>query len=273
MKRLFCLLSLLGVASAQQQPGKGVNFYSCDKEAALGASLASQMRHDTIPFDSPTVADYIDELAQRLAAHMPTGCPTTFQVAIVTDDTILHEPISLPGGYLYVSTTLIAAVQSEAELAGMLAHAMAHVAERHGTRQATRGQLVNFASIPLIFLGGWSGYAVRQGSGMVIPMGMLSLQRQFELAADRSAVQAMTAAGYDPDALRRYIERNQIDPASNPFSTLPARDKRLAALQEAAAAQTPAAAPASDGLAPIQEEVRRLTALPPRRVPSLRNIL
>ena len=268
MKVCFCLFALLGLASAQQrQPGQGVNFYSCDKEAALGAQLANQVRRDTVPLASDPVREYVERVGGLIAAHLPTGCPASFTFAVVTDETVTNEPMALPGGYIFVPAGLITAAQSEAEFAGMLAHAMAHVAERHGTRTATRGELVNMASVPLIFVGGWTGYAIRQGAGAAVPLGLLNFQRQFELAADGTAVRTVAAAGYDPGAVVRYIERTQSGRMPEVWSPLPARDKRITAMEEAIAALPAAAYTAADGLAPIQEEVRRLVPQAPRRDP------
>ena len=70
--------------------------------------------------------------------------------------------MALPGGFFFVNSGLILKADNESELAGVMAHEIAHIAARHGTRQATRGQVINLASIPLIFMGGWTGYGIRQ---------------------------------------------------------------------------------------------------------------
>ena len=88
-----------------------------------------------------------------------------------------------------------------------MAHEIAHVAARHGTRQASRGQLVNLASLPLIFLGGWAGYAVRQGAGLAVPMAFLKFSRGFEQEADLLGLQYLYKSGYDPTAFVDFFER------------------------------------------------------------------
>ncbi len=272
MRLCCCLLALLGVAGAQQrQPGQGVNFYSCEKEAALGAQMAREVRRDLAPFASDMVREYVERVGGLIAAQLPAGCAGTFgfTFAVVADDTLALEPVALPGGYIFVSTGLILSAQSEAEFAGMLAHAMAHVAERHWTRQATRGEVANFASIPLIFVGGWTGYAARQGAGLAVPMAFLSFQRQMELVADRAAVRAMAAAGYDPGAWLRYVERLPADQGPKAWSPLPARDVRIAAIQEEIGTLPALSLTEPDSLAPIQQEVRRLIPQRVHRVPSL----
>ncbi|HYW46304.1 MAG TPA: M48 family metalloprotease [Bryobacteraceae bacterium] len=257
MSRVVCLLALLAVASAQERPpGKGVNFYSLEKEAALGAQLAAEVRKVNPPLESGAVTAYIGQIGRRLAAQLPPG-GVSFTFAAITGPAENHEPIALPGGYIFVPSSLILAAQGEAEFAGMLAHAVAHVAERHGTRLATRGELANLASLPLIYMGGWTG-------STALPLGFVNVQRQLELEADRLAVRLMAGAGWDPAALARYIER--VQPAGQPAMTspLPARDLRVAALNEAIGALPAASYEVGEGLGAIQEEVRRLVPQPAR---------
>jgi predicted Zn-dependent protease len=124
-----------------------------------------------------------------------------------------------------VPVGLFVEAQEEDEFAGMLAHAMEHVAQRHGTRQATRGTT---ATIPLIFMAGWgcSGW-------LPVPAAFLASQRSAELEADVSAVQTLARAGFDPNALVRYVERVQVQPTgptSKVYSPIPDRDERITAL-------------------------------------------
>ena len=206
----FCALLLACVAlNAQDQPiGRGVNFYSKEKEAALGAQLAGEVRQKITAIDSAAVQDYVARLGARLIAQIPdTGFTFTFTVAAGGMDGGIHEPLALPGGYIFVPASLFLAARNEAEFAGMLAHSIAHVAARHGTRQATRGEVVNIASVPLVYMGGWTGYALQQSAAAAIPLGFLRFQRALELEADRLAIGMMAGAGCDPHALVRYIGR------------------------------------------------------------------
>jgi predicted Zn-dependent protease len=269
----ICLLAGSALAQPANEPGKGVNFYSLEKEIALGKALAADFRSRTRPLDNATALQYIDRIAQRLVAEI-AGLPFTYTVALIADDpTLVHEAAAFPGGFLFVPASLILAAKDEDELAGMLAHSIAHVASRHGTKQATRAELVSVASVPLIFMGGWTGYAMQQNQRMAIPMGMLQMLRKSELDADRLAAQKMSAAGYDPAGLARYIERIQPPEDSQPktWSALPQRSDRVNAIREAIAELTPQAYTPHQGLEAVQDELRRaLATIPtPKAPPSL----
>ena len=213
---------------------------------------------------------YLDELGQRLAAQSPaTGFTYTFEL-VDDDQTWIHEAPAFPGGPVFVPASLVLAAFDEDELAGMLAHAIAHIATRQQTRELTKGQIVNQATIPLINMGGPSGYAIRQGA-MVLPTGFLAFQRKNELESDQLAVRILSSAEYDPRALVRYIERVQpADPAlRNAMAPYPDKDQRLAALQSAIQQLPPATYTAHPGIDAIHQDVTRLTARPPRTPPRL----
>lgn len=224
-------------AVAQNRPiSKSVNFYSKEKEAALGAQLAEEFRKSTRLLDSAAAREYIGSVGREFAPQLPAGGPTyTFEV-LAEYGSPLREPVVLPGGYIFVPAGLFLAAENEAEFVGMVAHAMAHVAARHATRMATRGQLVSTSSIPLVFMGGWSGM---HGSESNVPIGFLSFLRAFELEADWLAVQTMALAGYEPSALLRYIDRMQTGAIGQLHSPLPPRERRIASLKQAIAELPP----------------------------------
>ena len=184
--------------------GKGVNFYSLPKEIALGRQLAQEVTRQAKMVDDPLITEYVNRLGQNLVRNSDAKVPFTFQVIDAPD----VNAFALPGGYVFVYAGLIRLANEEDELAGAVAHEIAHVAARHYTRQATKGDIANIASIPLsVLLGGWAGLAVRQGAGFAIPMTLLSFGRKDESEADYLGVQYMYAAGYDPTGAISIFEK------------------------------------------------------------------
>ena len=229
MRRRWGLLPFLAaVATAQQaSPGPGVNFYSVEKEVALGRQLAAEFQRNAKLLASPATQTFIDDLGERLAAHAPNSAFTyTFRL-IAEDPTVLHEPAAFPGGFVFVPARLILAAKDEGELAGMLAHAIAHVAARHGTQQASRAEILH--TIPVVYVGSAAGSAIPRDNTLVLPMKLRAKSRAYELEADRLAVGIMSAAGYDPAAFVRYVEREQPSDEATPeaFVSSSAADRAL----------------------------------------------
>ncbi len=147
---------------------------------------------------------------------------------------------ALPGGFFFVNSGLILKADNEAELAGVMAHEIAHVAARHGTRQATRGEIAQIAMIAasIVIPYGWTGYAIRQGAGLAIPMGFLTFSRAFESEADKLGLEYMYKTGYDPVAFVDFFEKIQSLEKKKPgtmskvFSTHPMTDDRIKAAQK-----------------------------------------
>src|SRR5205814_3228075 len=125
--------------------GKGVNFYSVEKEIALGKGLAQQVGKQAKIIDDPVIAEYVNRLGQNLVRNSDAKVPFTIKVIDAED----INAFALPGGFFFVNTGVLAAADNEAEMAGVMAHEIAHVAARHGTRQQTSGVLMNYGSIPL----------------------------------------------------------------------------------------------------------------------------
>jgi len=243
-----------------------------EKEAELGKQLAEEFRRHTTKIDNPVVQTFLDRLGQRLAAQMPEArFPFTFSTVADDPCSITHEPSTLPGGYVFVPSSLFLAAENEGEFAAMLAHAMEHIVRRHGMREFAQGTVApdsrllntNSSSMPIVFMGGFRGIC----SGAV-PLAFRSSQRSNELKADSLAIQTLAHAGFDPGALVRYIERVQLPSAKmDGYAVLPPRDQRAAAILAAIGQLGPVvhAAGSPDDFAGVQHEVRVLSESPVRR--------
>lgn len=213
---------------------RGVNFYSIEKEIALGKQMAEEVERESRIVDDPVISEYVNRIGQNLVQHSDATVPFTIKVI----DSGEVNAFALPGGFLFVNIGLIEKTADEAELAAVMAHEIAHVAARHGTRQASRGELVNYASIPLIFMGGWAGYAVREAASLAIPMGFLQFSRGMESEADMLGLQYMYKAGYDPTAFVDFfekiatLEKKKPGVVSKVFSTHPLTNDRIHAAQK-----------------------------------------
>src|SRR5712671_6138348 len=214
--------------------GKGVNFYSLEKEIALGKGLAQEVERQAKIIDDPVIAEYVNRVGQNLVRNSDAKVPFTIKVI----DTEEVNAFALPGGFFFVNSGLVLKADSEAELAGVMAHEIAHVAARHGTRQATRGEIAQLATIPLIFMGGWTGYGIRQAASVAIPVGFLSFSRGFESEADLLGLEYMYKSGYDPGAFVDFFEKVQSLEKKKPgtmakvFSTHPMTADRIQTAQK-----------------------------------------
>ncbi len=221
-------------AIGERDVGKGTNFYSIEKEIALGKGLAQEIERSAKIVDDPVVAEYVNRVGQNLVRNSDTKVPVTIKVI----DSEEVNAFALPGGFFFVNTGLILKAESESELAGVMAHEIAHIAARHGTRQATRGQIANIATIPLIFMGGWAGYGIRQGASILVPMGFLAFSRGFEREADLLGLQYLYKAGYDPTSFVDFFEKLQSLEKRKPgtlakvFSSHPMTDDRIETAQK-----------------------------------------
>ena len=211
-----------------------INFYSIEKEMAMGKQLAVEVEKQSPIVDDPILSEYISRVGQNLARNSDAKIPITFK--IIDSDSV--NAFTLPGGYIFVNSGLIRIAQNEAELAGAMAHEVAHSAARHVTRQQTRAQIANLATLPLMVLGGWTGYAIRQGAGLGIPMAFLSFSRAFEGEADMLGLEYMYKAGYDPTATIDIFERIDSLQKTRPsavakvFATHPMTEDRIRMAQK-----------------------------------------
>jgi predicted Zn-dependent protease len=211
-----------------------IQFYSIEREVAIGRQLAAEVDRSSKIINDPLVSEYVNRIAQNVVLHSDSKVPFTIKVI----DSQEVNAFALPGGFLYVNRGLLEAADNEAEVAGVIAHEIAHVAARHGMEQASKGELFNYLSIPLIFLGGIGGYAIRQGLGLAVPLSFLKFSRGAEKEADRLGAQYMWAAGYDPNALITFFEKLQAKNKKKPgtlsklFSTHPMTGDRITEVRE-----------------------------------------
>jgi beta-barrel assembly-enhancing protease len=221
-------------AIGDRDVGKGTNFYSLEKEIALGKGLAQEIEREAKIVDDPVIAEYVNRVGQNIVRNSDVKVPVTIKVV----DSEEVNAFALPGGFFFVNTGLILRAESESELAGVMSHEIAHIAARHGTRQATRGQIANLATIPLIFMGGWAGYGVRQAASILVPLGFLQFSRGFESEADMLGLQYMYKAGYDPTSFVDFFEKLQSDEKRKPgtltkiFASHPPTTDRIKTSQE-----------------------------------------
>ena len=211
-----------------------INFISIEKEIALGKQLAAEVEKQSKLITDPVVTEYVSRVGQNLVRNSDAKVP--FTIKVIDSDEV--NAFALPGGFLYVNSGLILAADEEAQLAGVMAHEIAHVAARHGTEQYSKAELVNFASIPLIFVGGPIGYGIREAAGFLIPLQFLQFSRGAEREADYLGIQYAYKAGYDPTASISFFEKLEAQEKRKPgflskaFSTHPPTEERILKSQE-----------------------------------------
>jgi predicted Zn-dependent protease len=222
--------------------GHGPDSYSLDREITLGTQLAKKMGRFTKFIDDPLVNEYVTRIGQNLVRDSDARFPFTFKVI----DSEEVNAFALPGGFLYVNRGAILLADEEAELVGVLAHEIAHVCARHGTRNSTRSEIARVATMSLILLGpgGWAGYAIFTGLKVGVPLTFLKFSRSAESEADYLGLQYMYKAGYDPNTFIAFFERMDSEPSPGKFATMfssyPLTRNRIRAIQREIATILPA---------------------------------
>jgi predicted Zn-dependent protease len=180
-----------------------IDFYSLEKEVGIGRRLAADVDRQGKFIEDPVITEYVNRVGQNLALHSDAKIPFTIKV-LDSDDV---NAFALPGGFLYVNKGAILAADTEAELAGVMAHEIAHVAARHGVEQASKATLANYAMIPLIFITGGLGYIAYQAAQIGVPLTFLKFSRGAETEADKLGAEYLWAAGYDPNNFLSFFEK------------------------------------------------------------------
>jgi hypothetical protein len=186
--------------------GRGVgNWYSTDSEIKMGRQYAAEIEKSTKFINDPVVTEYVNRVGQNIVKN--SDCKVPFTIKVIDSDEI--NAMALPGGFFYVNSGLILNADEEAELAGVMAHETAHVCAHHAAREMTRANYAQLGTIPLIFIGGWTGYGIYEAASLAIPITFLHFSREFEAQADFLGVQYMYRAGYDPQAFISFFEKVQ----------------------------------------------------------------
>ena len=259
-------ISAIGNRNVGCNKGLG-NWYSLEGQVRMGKSFAMQVEQSAKIVNDPVVSEYVNRIAQNIVRNSDAKVP--FTVKVLDDDSV--NAFALPGGYFYVQSGLILAADNEAELAGVMAHEIGHVAACHAARQQTRGNLANLASIPLIFIGGGIGYGIYEAAGIGVPLTFMKFQRNFEAQADYLGVQYLYASGYDPQAFPQFFEKIQALEKKKPgfvakaFETHPPTPARMEHTQHEIATILPAKPQYVVDTSEFQDVKARLAQLENRR--------
>jgi predicted Zn-dependent protease len=219
------------------------NWYSLEKQVAMGQQYSQQVEHGVKLVSDPVITEYVNRIGQNIVRNSDSKVPFTIKV-IDTDEI---NAFALPGGFFYVNSGLILAADNEAELAGVMAHEIAHVAACHVAREQTRSNIVNLASIPLVFVpGGWAVYEATQvAMGIGVPLTFMKFSRNFESEADFLGMEYMYKTGYDPQSFISFFEKIEAQEKKKPgmiakaFSSHPMTPDRVTHAQQEMATVLP----------------------------------
>ncbi len=244
--------------------GRGLgNWYSIETDIKMGRQYSQMVDSSSKLISDPIITEYVNRLGQNIVRNSDAQVPFTFKII----DSDVVNAFSLPGGFVYINSGTILAADEEAELAGVMAHEIAHVCARHATRQLTRAQYANFATIPLIFVGGGIGYAAYEAMGLGLPVAFMSFQRGFEAEADYLGLQYDYKTGYDPQAFISFFEKIQAQEKKKPgfmdktFASHPQTPDRIEASQKEIATILPARAEYTVSTSEFDEVKARLASI------------
>ena len=210
------------------------NWYSTESEIRMGKQYSMEIEKGTKFITDPVVTEYVNRIGQNLVRNSDAKVP--FTIRVIDSDEV--NAMALPGGFFYVNSGLILNADEEAELAGVMAHEIAHVAAHHAARELTRMNYAQFSTIPLMFIGGYAAYGIYEAAQIAVPLTFLQFSRDFEAQADYLGVQYMYRAGYDPQAFVTFfekiqnLEKRKPGAVSKAFSSHPQTPDRIQNSQE-----------------------------------------
>lgn len=215
--------------------GRGLgNWYSTESEIKEGKAYSMEIEKSVRFVTDPVVTEFVNRVGQNLVKNSDAKVP--FTIKVIDDDSI--NAMALPGGFFYVNSGAILAADEEAELAGVMAHEIAHVAAHHAMREQTRMNYAQLSTIPLIMIGGYAGYGLYEAAQIGVPLTFLQFSRDFERQADYLGLEYMYRAGYDPEAFIAFFEKVQSLEKHKPgaiakaFDTHPQTPDRIESTQK-----------------------------------------
>ena len=265
---------LADLAPAQtRQPEPGFNLFTVQQDIELGRQSATEAEKQLRLLGDRNTDTYLNRIVQRLAAGAP-GAKYPYQIKAVNAPEI--NAFALPGGPMYVNRGLLQSARTEAELAGVLAHEMGHVAMRHGTHQASKAYLTKSG---LGILGGLLGRGSGSSATVLNAIGgvglnalFLKFSRDDEYEADQVGVQIMANAGYDPRAMADFFALMRAEQGRDPgkleqfFSSHPSPANRETRIRELAAQTRGGSSQVVGGFPTIKSRLGGLPAATSQRV-------
>ena len=215
----------------------GLNFWSPERELAMGKQLDEQMRMQVQLLEDPVITDYLEDVAGRIARNSDVEVPVVLRVV----ESSVPDSFSLPGGFVYITVGMVQTTHSEAELAAILSHEVAHISCRHATRQLTKQEIYGLLSIPFMFAGGPVAFVLGETMSLAYPFTMLKFSRNAESEADVVGLVYLSTSGYEPGAAISLFERVASQESTRMvglrrlFATHPITKDRLATVSRAIA--------------------------------------
>jgi len=211
------------------------NFVSLEKEIELGSQIAAEFEQTARLMEDPVINEYIDRLGQDIVKHSDAKVP--FKIKVVDSDEV--NAFAFPGGYFYVNKGLILEADNESELAGVMAHEISHVTARHATARMSKGQILQIAAIPALFVGGyWAQMGIQNALGLGINLELMGITRESEREADQLGIQYLWNTGYDPNGFVSFFEKLKREEKNKPsrlegwFRTHPSTEDRIVAAMD-----------------------------------------